>query len=110
MPGTTVKQLEERLVIELDSRDKKISHLEQVLETLEASKAAEIKSLEFRVKELELEKIRNDIIRDLHGRLIDDQNQYSRKTNLLIDGIKIGERDNDAKIRKYVGDVVKSWT
>ena len=102
MPATTVKVLEEKLANELEIRDARIQHLESALIDLKLLMNDEIQSLERRVKVLEYAKVRSDIIQELHMRLIDDQNQYSRKTNLIIGGLKVGDKASDKDIRRLI--------
>ena len=40
-------------------------------------------------------------------RLIDDQNQYSRKTNLIIEGLQVGDKASDKDIRKLILDEIR---
>ena len=110
MPSTTIKALEERLERELNVRDAKIKELQDDLESLNASSNKKITSLEERVNDLEIANAVNVFVRNLRSSLIDDQNQYSRKTNLIIDGLRIGEKDGDEKILKLVLEKIENLT
>ena len=98
----TIKELEQKLDRELTERDDVIANLQQQIATLQAEKAEEVSSLEKRILNLELEGVYAKIHQDLHTRLIDDQNQYSRKVNLILDGLNVNKNDSDEKIRKLV--------
>ena len=91
MPCKSIKEVEERLDRDLHERDSTIQELQ-----------IKLSSLENRVNELETAKVRSDAIHQLHARLIDDQNQYSRKTNLIIQGLNVNANDNDKNIRNLV--------
>ena len=107
MPCKSIKEVEERLDRDLLERDSVIQELQIKLATLESSKSTKIESIEKRVAELESEKERSYVIQQLHSRLIDDQNQYSRKTNLIIEGMNIKQNDNDKHIRNLVVSEIK---
>ena len=102
MPCRSIKELEDRVDHDLTERDSVINDLREQLTSLENSTNSKIEALEKRVTDLEIEKNRSSAIQQLHTRLIDDQNQYSRKTNLIFDGINIKSGDKDSHIRNIV--------
>ena len=109
----TIKELDTKLNNELAARDVIISDLDTKLNNELAARDVIISKLQQHVTKLEcdvetletarkLDIIYRDIREDLFTRLLDDQNQYSRKTNLIIDGLRFGGKDKDDRIRQIV--------
>ena len=82
----------------LITRDVRISDLESKVSNLESENISLNKSVNQLTNDLHLVDIRIDQV----TRIADDQNQYSRKQNIIIDGLKIKRSDTDKHIRNLV--------
>ena len=85
----------------------KIGWLEQALETNKsfidqqiAKHSSEIKNLQTRISYLVNQSIFTDHLIQLHQRKLDDQEQYSRKPNLILDNIEVDENESPDRIMK----------
>lgn len=67
----------------------------------------EVAALKRKVYGLEVRQETNEYFRDVLLRRIDDNEQYSRKTHLILDGFKIPERMNDGAIKQLVLDEIQ---
>ena len=100
------KQALETRIENLESLETRIENLESLetrIENLEAkTQIKNLESLESRIENLEADNKYAGIRHDLLARLVDDQGQYSRKINLIVDGLRINQGDNDNHIRKVL--------
>ena len=84
------------------TQKEQIEELKNRVENLEAELMNRVESLEAEVETLKM----NDTWRQLHidnlYRLVDGNDQYSRKNNLIFDGLFIPRGADDAKIRQIV--------
>ena len=95
----------EELTKELLVMEEKVSKLEN--KVLEQDNRLEVvdshlKELEYKVNVLESGKILQGIVNDHLVRCIDDQNQYQRRQNIIIDGLFIPKNSGDKEIRQIV--------
>lgn len=88
---------EEQVLQLIESRvrplEEKVEHLENELNHLKVCLETERQSSFFK--------------QDLLHRLIDDNTQYSKKTNLIVDGLNIKDGANDNQIRRLVVNEIK---
>lgn len=82
----------------LDELHGSISNMTVTLGKLVTAK----QTLDTRVAQLESEMTLNKIHMDLLRRKIDDTEQYTRRPNLVIDGIYLKEHESPSALRKYV--------
>ena len=89
----------------LGDRDNRIASLERKLGSLESEYlkiGSENMSLRKSINHLSHEMNRTTLYIEQLKRVTDDQNQYSRKQNIIIDGLKIKSSDKDDRIRNLV--------
>lgn len=67
----------------------------------------EVAALKRKVYSLEVRQETNVYFRDVLFRRIDDNEQYSRKTHLILDGFKIPDRMSDSDIKQLVLDEIQ---
>ena len=102
----SIKELEQKLKDDLAERDETLLICQQKINQLELE-IAEKKNLEQRIEMLEYANRASHMRHELLARLLDDQNQYSRKTNLIVDGLNVYKNDKDDRIRRLFLDEIK---
>ena len=87
----------------LAQRENRIDELEGKVEKLELENAG----LKVSVDNLNSKMTQVSIYIQNLERLTDDNSQYSRKNNLIVDGLKISKGDKDSKIREIFLDEIR---
>ena len=90
----------------VESRDEQIGLLEENVEAL-VRKDNKIKLLEEKIEWLTSAKQVSDCFRDLMLRKIDTNEQYARKQNLIVNGMRVSKDDNDDKIRDMLFEEIE---
>ena len=102
MPGISKDSVNDIVINHLEERDTRLSDLETRVANLEAVN----KNLTISVVKLQVDVTQAHLLIDRLTRVTDDNMQYSKKQNIIIDGLKISKSDNDAKIRQMVLDEI----
>ena len=110
MPDKTEDLVKKLITEALESQDEKIKLLEDNVNLLNASvtaKEGKIRDLQKNVDWLSSAKLVSDSLHVLMLRKIDQNEQYSRKQNLIVDGMRITKYDSDDNIRNMLLDEIK---
>ena len=105
MVTRTQESINKLIAEALESRDEKISDLERqvaILSTSVSQKNEKLKTLSTNVEWLTSANLLSDHYRVLMLRKIDQNEQYSRKQNIIVDGMKISRMDSDDNIRNMI--------
>lgn len=100
---------ESETLVEMISRMEKLLEANKINFNVELKKlSSEIVNLQTRIIYLEEKSSFIQHTIKLHKRKLDDNEQYSRKVNLTIDGIEVGEGDSPKIILQIIKDRVKA--
>ena len=91
----------------LKEENRQISNLYNHVSSLEENLSTHFSSLRERIRHLERETSIAKLQRNILEKLINQNEQYSRKPNLVIDGMKIIGKVSDDKIRSLVIDEIR---
>lgn len=92
------------MIAEMGVTEKRVN---EICESLMIERDAKIARLEAKVRTLEIQHETSLVFRQLLMRKIDDQEQYSRKTHLIMDGFDITRNMNDEDIKQLVIDEIR---